>query len=263
MNPFVSISFIDFSFTDLLDILLVAYLLFVLYKLVRGSVAINIFVGLISIYFIWKLVGFMKMRMLSEILGQFISVGVLALIIVFQQEIRKFLLIIGTANFRNKRNSSLLKIFGGKFRSELNIESILLTLDNFSQSFTGALIVFTKSDELENILESGVEINAEISNPLLENIFFKNSPLHDGAVIITNNKIKAARCVLPLSNNPEFPSDLGLRHRAAMGISEHSDALCIIVSEQTGLISVAENGKILLGLKPEEVKTILSSKLTN
>lgn len=263
MISFLSISFIDFSLKDLIDILLVAYLLFVLYKLVRGSVAINIFVGLISIYFLWKFVGFMKMRMLSEILGQFISVGVLALIIVFQQEIRKFLLIIGTANFRNKRNSSLWKVFGGKFRTEIKVDIILQTLENFSQSFTGALIVFTKSNDLETILESGVEINAEISNPLLENIFFKNSPLHDGALIITNNKIKAARCVLPLSNNPDFPSDLGLRHRAAMGISEHSDALCIVVSEQTGLISITENGKIIVGLKLDEIKNILNEKLSN
>lgn len=258
---FLEINFIDLNFNDVIDIILVAYLLFVLYKLIRGSVAINIFIGLISVYFIWKFVGFMHMRMLGEILGQFLSVGVLALIIVFQQEIRKFLLIIGTANYRRNRKLGFFKLFTSKDDKLIDLESILQSCTFFSENKTGALIVFTSTNDLDNIIENSVKIDSKISSPLIESIFFKNSPLHDGAVIINSNKIKAARCVLPLTNNPQFPVDLGLRHRASVGITEHTDAICLVVSEQTGNISVAENGKLYQNLPIEKIKELILDRL--
>jgi diadenylate cyclase len=252
------VAFIQMRLLDVIDIVLVAFLLYYLYKLVSGSGAINIFLGIASIYILWWLVRMFEMELLTEILGQFISVGVLALIIVFQPEIRKFLLIIGTRSFLNKRS----RLFFGRLwqieqSSSLAISEIVAACEELSETRTGALIVLTRENNLETFLETGETIEAKVSRQLLENIFYKNSPLHDGAVIITNNRIVAARCVLPVSESTYFPAYLGLRHRAAVGISEISDAIAIVVSEQTGRISWVVNGKMKRNIKPVELKEIM------
>lgn len=255
--------FINIGISDVIDILLVAYLIYVIYKLVKGTVAINIFVGLVSIYFIWKLVQMLQMRMLSEILGQFISVGVIALIIVFQQEIRSFLLLLGKLSFgRGRYGSTLFGKLKASSTEGLDIDAIISSCVNMSETLTGALIVITRNNELSEVLESGEEINARISSPLIESIFYKNNPLHDGALIITDNKIIAARCVLPVTKNTHFPADYGLRHRAAMGISESTDAFTIIVSEQTGKYAYTDKGELHTKVSAIELKEKLQKEFS-
>ncbi len=254
-------AFINIRFLDIIDILLVAFILYRLYYLIRGTGAIYIFLGILSIYLFWWIVRVFEMELLSEILGQFMSVGVLALIIVFQPEIRKFLLMIGTRSFINKSSKSFFRKFW-QFDDQfsLNISPIVNACEKLSQTKTGALIVITKENNLEYYLETGEIIDAKVSKDLLESIFYKNSPLHDGAVIITNNKIVAARCVLPVSESPMFPAYLGLRHRAALGITEHSDAIAIVVSEQTGVISWFKDSNMKKNIKPVQLKEHLAKE---
>lgn len=255
--------FIQIRFLDILDILLVAILLYYLYKLIKGTGALNIFVGIIAIYIFWWLVRIFEMELLTEILGQFISVGVLALIVVFQPEIRKFLLILGTRSFINNRTRWLMgRLWNFEQGSVLAINDIVNACEEFSTTRTGALIVITRENTLEALMETGEMIDAKISRQLIENIFYKNSPLHDGAMIITNNRIKAARCVLPVSESTHFPAYLGLRHRAAVGVTEQSDAFAIVVSEQTGRISWVKNGQMKRNLKPLELKEIIIKEMS-
>lgn len=257
MFSFIPI-FLQLRLLDVVDILLVAVLLYQLYALLRGTGAMHIFLGILSIYLIWWLVRLFEMDLLSAILGQFISVGVLALIIVFQPEIRKFLLLLGTRSILNKSSRNVLRKFWHmEDENRLNISPIIEACEHFSENRTGALIVLTRSNELENVVETGISTDAKISQQMLESIFFKNSPLHDGAVIIGDNSIKAARCVLPVSENPSFPSNLGLRHRAAAGITEQSDAIAVIVSEQTGRISWCEKGQIVPNVKLVQLREYL------
>lgn len=255
-------AFLQIRLLDIIDIFLVATLLYQMYLLIRGTGALNIFLGILSIYLIWWLVRIFEMELLTAILGQFISVGVLALIIVFQPEIRRFLLIFGKQSFINKPSRRFLnKILHFDETILLNISPIVNSCQRFSESGTGALMVITKENDLMLFVETGELIDARISEQLLENIFYKNSPLHDGAVIITNNRIKAARCVLPVSENPAFPATLGLRHRAAVGITEQSDAIAIVVSEQTGRISIAKGGEIKKNIKPVQLKELLAREV--
>jgi len=252
-------AFLQIRLLDIIDIILVAILLYQLYLLIRGTGALNIFVGILSIYLVWWLVRIFEMELLTAILGQFISVGVLALIIVFQPEIRKFLLMVGTRSFINKPSRRFFKrLWQFDDAIKLNISPIVNSCQRFSESRNGALIVITKENELAFFVETGELIDARISEQLLDNIFFKNSPLHDGAVIISSNRIRAARCVLPVSASKEILSSLGLRHRAAAGITEQSDAIAIVVSEQTGKISVSKEGEIKRNLKPVQLKEILA-----
>lgn len=247
-------AFIQIRFLDVLDIVLVAFLMFQLYRLIKGTVAINIFIGIFVLYLIWLIVKSFKMQLLSTILNQFVSVGMIALIIVFQQEIRRFLIVAGTRYFKSKA-FSLEKMFSQNPKSVSNtiVEAIITACQHMSESKTGALIVVSHAAELRTYTHTGDMINSDISAPLLENIFFKNSPMHDGAVIIVNGKIKAARCILPVSNNPNLSGRLGLRHRAALGMSEETDTLTVIVSEETGTISYAKNGKLHYDVKPREL----------
>lgn len=253
--------FVNIRFLDIIDILLVAFLLYHLYILIRGTGAMYIFLGILAIYLVWMVVRAFEMELLSEILGQFISVGVLALIIVFQPEIRKFLLMIGTRSVINKGSKSIFrKLWQFDEQASLNIAPIVNACETFADNKTGALIVITKENNLEYYLETGEIINANVSGSLIESIFYKDNPLHDGALIITNNKIAAARCVLPVSENPKFPANLGLRHRAALGISEHSDAVAIVVSEQSGRISWCKDGEMKGHLKPVQLKEYLAKE---
>lgn len=254
--------FINIRFFDILDIVLVAWLLYRVYKLIRGTVAINIFIVIFLVYLVWLLVKAFKMELVSTILSQFISVGVIVLIVVFQQELRRFLIVVGTRYFKSK-HFSFEKMFtlNPRLVSLNAIESITSACDNMSKTKTGALIVVSHAAELRTYTHTGDMINAEISARLLENLFFKNSPMHDGAVIIVGDKIRAARCILPVSNTPTLPAKFGLRHRAALGMSEETETLIIIVSEETGSISIAKEGILIENISDKELtrhlKTIM------
>lgn len=261
MASYFVTGFLQIRLLDILDILLVALLIYQLYILIRGTGAMNIFLGILSIYLIWWLVRIFEMEMLAAILGQFISVGVLALIIVFQPEIRKFLLVLGKRSIIQRGSKTFFKgLWQMEEERELNIPAIVNAFESFSEQKTGALLVITRENDLESFIETGQRMDAEISEQLLGSIFFKNSPLHDGAVIISNNRIRAARCVLPVSAIRRIPASLGLRHRAAIGITEQSDAVALIVSEQNGKISWCKEGKITRNIKPLQLKEFLAKE---
>ncbi len=254
--------FINLRFLDVLDIVLVAALLYMVYTLLKGTVAINIFAGIAAIYFIWRLVVALQMEMLSEILGAFIGVGFIALIIVFQPELRQFLLIFGTPKILEILPDRLKFLFKHLQREHRNLDTdkIAQACNRMSGDKTGALIVITHQHELLDIISTGEKIQALISAQLVENIFFKNSPLHDGAMIISDNKIQAAGCILPVSNNRNIDVSLGLRHRAAIGISEKTDAVALIVSEENGSISYCKNGVLIQNIQAHQLKNILDKE---
>ncbi|MFW5804992.1 MAG: diadenylate cyclase CdaA [Bacteroidales bacterium] len=237
-------AFISIRFLDLVDIFLVAFLLYQLYLLIRGTVAMRIFIGVFSIYLFWLLIKAMNMELLGSILGQVIGVGVIALLIVFQQEIRQFLLMLGNQNFLNRHLPFMRYFYKASPVSKSHIENIVKAVYYLSENYIGGLIVVSKDSELKTYTSSGEVINADISSRLISNIFYKNSPLHDGALIIVKDKIKAVGCVLPVSQSVDIPKSMGLRHRAAIGITERTDSVVIIISEQTGEISVSKEGKI-------------------
>ena len=252
---------LHFRILDLIDILLVALLLLELYRLMRGTTAINVFLGIIAFYLLWKLVKALQMELLTEILGQFINVGVIALIVVFQKEIRQFLLLLGTPKFI--RNANRFILFWNKSSNigkPTNILPIVLASQRMANSKTGALIVIAKRNTLKEYIDTGEFIDSNISQHLIENIFFKNSPLHDGAIIILSDRIKAAKCILPTTERTDLPLSHGLRHRAAIGITEQTDAIAIIVSEQSGEISYSKSGNIRLNVKPYELKKFLEQE---
>jgi len=254
--------FITLRILDIIDILLVAVLLYQVYRLIKGTVAINIFIAVFAVYLLWLVVKALNMELIGSILGQVIGVGVIALIIVFQQEIRRFLMIIGT-RYLSRRNFTLESLFSVNLKtsSSINVEAIVTACENLSASKTGALIVIARKSELSTITEGGDILNAETSSRLLESIFFGNNPLHDGAVIIIGEKIHAARCVLPISENIYLPANFGTRHRAALGMTEKTDALVIVVSEETGEISVCKTGEITTGLTSAEFREFLKKEI--
>jgi uncharacterized protein (TIGR00159 family) len=253
--------FLEIGLIELIDIVLVAVLIYQLYKLVKGTVAINIFIGLAFIYLVWKVVSAFHFQLLSEILGQFIGVGVIILAIVFQQELRKFLMLIGKGKVI--KNKGLFRFnFSVEHENNLNAHAIARACESMAKTKTGAIMVITQMDDLAVFAESGVEMNSRISVPMIESIFFKNSPMHDGAVIIRDNKIISARCVLPVSNNEDFPGHLGMRHRAAVGITEESDAIAVIVSEETGGISYVKDGELFNERTGEQLEQFLNRVFT-
>jgi uncharacterized protein (TIGR00159 family) len=256
--------FIHVKFLDLLDILFVAFLFYELYTLVRGTVTFSIFLGIFIIFIAWVVVRALKMELLGSILSQLFSVGMIALIIVFQQEIRRFLLMLGNSYRTNKR-ISIESIFSGRFRhiSPVGVKSVVDACIRMAKTKTGALIVICRENELKEYVRTGEFIDAEIRTDLICSIFFKNSPLHDGACIVAANRIQAVRCILPVSSSQEINPELGLRHRAAIGMSEVTDAFTIIVSEETGKISIAENGKLVENISLDELFRILQSDQTS
>ncbi len=248
----------------MIDIALVAALLYQVYKLLKGSVAIKIFLGFLSLYLIYLLVQAIRMELLTIILGQFMGVGVIAAIIIFAPEFRKFLLILGRSSIFSDDNvwKDLLFFWRKKENSGFNISPIIDAAKVLAGSNTGALIVISSTVELKFYAESGDILDAELSKRLLISIFNKHSPLHDGAVIIHKGKIKAARCILPVTER-EVPAQFGLRHRAGIGMSEATDALILVISEETGQISMAKNGKVLHNLSFQEVREIINDYLNN
>lgn len=257
--------FIDIRLLDLIDILLVATLMYQIYKLTKGTVAINIFIGVTAIYLIWQVVKALKMEMLSEILGQFIGLGVLALVIVFQQEIRKFLLFIGSSNLRSRQSFfKQMRFFKEEQVLRTDVDAIVSACVSMSKTKTGALIVLERNNKLDFLLtNSGDKMDAEVNKPIIESIFYKNSPLHDGAIIISKNQIKATRVILPVSTSQHIPSRLGLRHRAALGISENTDAICLVVSEETGEISHIQEGDITIKTSHLELTQLVKENMAN
>lgn len=249
-----TMGFVPFTFIDFIDIILVAAIMFWIYRATRGTNAPYIISGIIMIYLMWVVVRTLNMELLSNILGQFVSVGVIALIIVFQPEIRRFLQMIG---MRQKRFNFIARIFNRNDNTSVTIIApIVQACREMSAHKTGALIVIGRQRDLRLITEGGIAIDAKISTPLLENIFFKNAPLHDGAVVIEGDRIVAAKCILPVTQS-DVPKSYGTRHRAAIGMSEISDAIILVVSEETGGISIAHGGTIHRDIAPDQLANLL------
>lgn len=248
------ISFLEVSWVDLVDISLVAILLYQVYKMIRGSLAVNIFLGILSLYLIYLVVRAAQMELLATILGQFMGVGVLAMIVLFQPEIRKFLLVIGRSTELNRDFFKSIANWRNRYHDDFDVHQVIEAVKTFKATHTGALIVFSRDTELKFYNDTGDPLDAEVTKRLLLAIFNKNSPLHDGAVIIYKGRIKAARCVLPVSENDHLPPHFGLRHRSAIGMSESTDTLVLTVSEETGRLILARNGKYLKGLKLRQVE---------
>lgn len=260
---FIRIGFLELRVIDLVDILLVGFLIYQLYRLIRGSLAYNIFIGLLIIYGLHLLFQALDMQLISQILGQFIGVGVLALLIVFQPEVRRFLLLIG-------RGPELRR---SRFWRRLNLRRLVLTddgtdpalpgelaasLQRLARKRIGALLVFSPNSRLQHVANTGMALDAKPNGALMESIFQKNSPLHDGALILAEQRLVAAACVLPVSENPDLPPHFGLRHRAAAGITEQSDATAIVVSEERGKITAFRDGRIMaMDLDREGLERIL------
>lgn len=255
--------FFEFGIKDIIDILLVALMLYYLYRLMKESRSLNVFVGIMVFVLMWLFVSqVLEMRLLGSIMDKLVSVGVIGLIVLFKEEIRKFLYQIG----EHRRVKHLLKFF--KPKKEVNDEEdketimpIVWSCMDMAKGKVGALIVIERSVSLNEIVQTGEMIDAGVNKLLIENIFFKNSPLHDGAMVISNRRIKAAGCILPVSHSMDIPKELGLRHRAAMGISQESDAIAVVVSEETGRISAAIKGRFHFRLSAEELESILAKEL--
>ena len=254
--------FITIRFLDILDIFMVAFILYQLYSLIRGTVAFNIFIGIFIVYLFWLLVKALNMELIASLMGQFIGVGVLALIIVFQQEIRRFLIYLGSNDQVNKLLGTK-NLFASQSRTgtEHQLKILVKTCKKMASNYTGVLIVIARKAKLKEYVRTGEEIEAIVSDALLETIFFKNTPLHDGAVIIIGNKIVAARCILPITDKQDLNPLLGLRHRAAIGITEATDAVAIVVSEERGEISVARAGQIRMNVSELELTDYLRSEV--
>lgn len=253
---------LKFTLIDIIDVILVAFLLYYIYKLVKGTVAINIFIGIVIIYLIFLLTEALQMKLLSKILGGFMSVGLIALIVVFQQEIRKFLLMVGSTNFGKKSNFlKRINFLKTETNNTTNIEDVISACIKMGSSKTGALIVIERNNNLDFLVNTGDEMNISVTQPILESIFFKNSPLHDGAVIIANNIVKATRVILPVNNEKNIPERFGLRHRAAIGITEKTDALALVVSEETGQLSYIKNGEFIMYKNTEELISQINENL--
>lgn len=258
------IGFLSVEWTDLVDVALVTVLLYQVYKLIRGSIAVNIFLGILALYLTYLLVKALQMELLATILGQFMGVGVLAMIILFQPEIRKFLLMIGKTAERNREN--IFKAFTNwrkGYEAEMDLQDVVEAAKTLKAMRTGALIVFSRDTDLKFYLETGERLDATVGKGLLLSIFNKHSPLHDGAVIIHEGRIQAARCVLPVSESESLPSHFGLRHRSAVGMSEVTDTLVMAISEETGRLILARNGRILRGLKLKQVEQKIREYLQN
>ena len=252
----------EFGIKDFVDIFCVALMLYFIYRLMKESRSLNVFIGIMVFIVVWLFVSqILEMRLLGSIMDKLVSVGVIAIIILFQKEIRKFLYNLGA----HRRVNGIIRLFvSGDNKDKVDMESIMpvvIACMNMGKARIGALIVIERISSLDDIVETGDIIDPNINQRLIENIFFKNSPLHDGAMVISKKRIRAAGCILPVSHSIDIPKELGLRHRAAMGISQDSDAIAIVVSEETGRISVAIKGQFHLRLSAEQLESILTREL--
>ncbi len=250
--------FVPFTFIDLIDIFLVATVMYWIYRTTKGTNAPYILTGIVIIYFVWVVVRTLNMELLSSILGQIISVGVIALVIIFQPEIRRFLQMIG---MRQKSLNFITRIISmGDDRALTHTAPIVTACREMAETKTGALIVIGQQSDLKLITEGGISLDARVSTSLLKNIFFKNAPLHDGAVVIEGDRVVAAKCILPVTQS-NVPKDYGTRHRAAIGLSEISDAIVVVVSEETGGISIAQGGNLRRNIEPRMLQQVLQRYL--
>lgn len=251
----------DFGIKDIIDILLVALLLFYLYKMMKSSGTLNIFLGVIAFILVWIMASeIFYMRLTGTILDKFMSIGLIILVILFQDQIKRFLVEIGSKG----KWTTIRRLFSHETVSEskhANIMSIVYACMSMAKSKTGALIVIQRKMSLLDYIKTGDDIDANINVRLIENIFFKNSPLHDGALIMAKGRLAAAGCILPVSHDMDVPKSLGLRHRAALGMSQVTDAVCIIVSEETGSISVAKEGRLNVKISAIDLEHILTEAL--
>ena len=239
-----------------LDLLLFLFLAYQLFRLSKGTAAINILFAIVGVYVAWELAVWLDMPIISRILDHIIDIGLIGLVVIFQPELRRFLFMLGTDTFRKQRKQKLIKkVFIKTWgKRPLHVTQIMQACMHMSQSRTGALIILTQNNQLPAVTETGEHMDATISSALIENIFFKNSPLHDGAMIIENNRIVAARCILPVTANKNLSGQLGLRHRSAIGVTEQSDAIAIVVSEETGSVSYCQFGQITYDVSPSKLR---------
>ena len=252
---------IDFGIKDIIDILIIALMLFYLYKMMRSSGTLSLFYGVLVFFVLWVLASeIFEMRLTGSILDKFMGIGLIVLVVIFQDQIKRFLIDIGSRG--------RLNFFRKWFRHEkdgegvhASVMAIVYACMAMSKSKTGALIVCQRNVPLSNYEATGDIIDADINMRLIENIFFKNSPLHDGAMIIAGRRIKSVGCILPVSHDMNISKDLGLRHRAALGMSQETDAVCVVVSEETGNVSVAIDGDIKVKISIPELEKILSETL--
>ena len=257
--------FFEFGIKDAIDICLVALMLYYIYRLMKESRSLNVFIGIMVFVLVWLFVSqVLEMRLLGSILDKLVSVGVIGLIVLFKDEIRKFLYQLG----ERQRVRKIVSLFSRKQDKEHvedkeTIMPIVWACMDMARSKVGALIVIERATPLDDIVQTGEEIDANVNKLLIENIFFKNSPLHDGAMVVSKRRVKAAGCLLPVSHSMDIPKELGLRHRAAMGISQASDAIAVVVSEETGGIGIAIKGKFRLRLSAEELESILAREMTD
>jgi diadenylate cyclase len=259
-----TIGFLEVGWVDFVDIGLVSILMYQIYKLIKGSIAVNIFLGILALYLMYLIVRAAQMELLAKILGQFMGVGVLAMIILFQPELRKFLLMVGRTTELNRDNFLLSLVnWRARHHDDFDIHQVIDAAKTLKATRTGALIVFSREAELKTYIDTGDGLDAEVSKRLLLSIFNKHAPLHDGAVIIYKGRIKAARCVLPVSENDHLPTHFGLRHRSAIGMSEITDTLVMAISEETGRLILARNGKFLRGMKLWQVEQKILQYLHN
>jgi uncharacterized protein (TIGR00159 family) len=256
--------FFEFGIKDIIDIVLMALMLFYAYRLMKESRSLNVFMGILVFVVLWLLVSqVLEMKLMGAIMDKLVSVGVIVLIVLFQDDIRKFLYNLGA----HQRMKAIRKLFntGDKKQGTEKIKQIIMPIVmscmSMSKKKVGALIVIQRNTPLDDIIITGERINAAVNQRLIENIFFKNSPLHDGAMVIGNQQIVAAGCILPVSHDLNIPKELGLRHRAALGISHESDCIAIVVSEETGGISVAMNSEFQLRLTAEKLESILTQEM--
>ncbi|RZK49900.1 MAG: TIGR00159 family protein [Pedobacter sp.] len=253
--------FLKLGWVNAIDIILVAILLYYIYSLIKNTIAVNLLIGLAIIFIFYQVVSSLKMDLLSAIINKFMSVGILALVVIFQPEIRRFLLHIGKSSLIQQNRIWWRNLFGGKEKERDNLIRIKPIIDackSMKKSRTGALLVFVKFYDDQLFANSSELIESKISKRLLESIFQKNSPLHDGAVVIAENKIKSASCILPLTLNDNLPPQFGLRHRAGIGISENTDAVAVIVSEETGEIAYAKQGRVRMNVSFGELEKLLN-----
>ena len=257
--------FFEFGIKDAIDICLVALMLYYIYRLMKESRSLNVFIGIMVFVLVWLFVSqVLEMRLLGSILDKLVSVGVIGLIVLFKDEIRKFLYQLG----ERQRVRKIVSLFSRKQDKEHvedkeTIMPIVWACMDMARSKVGALIVIERATPLDDIVQTGEEIDANVNKLLIENIFFKNSPLHDGAMVVSKRRVKAAGCILPVSHSMDIPKELGLRHRAAMGISQASDAIAVVVSEEAGGIGIAIKGKFRLRLSAEELESILAREMTD
>jgi uncharacterized protein (TIGR00159 family) len=257
------IGFLEITWVDFIDVGLVSILLYQIYKLIRGSIAVNIFLGLLALYLVYLMVSAAQMELLETILGQFMGVGFIAMIVLFQPEIRKFLLVLGRSTEFRENFLKTVSHWRHGYVDDFDLGQVIDAVKSLKATRTGALIVFTRDSGLKFYVQTGDALDSEVNKRLLLSIFNKTSPLHDGAVIIYKGRIKAARCVLPVSENDHLPADFGLRHRAAVGMSENTDTLVLAVSEETGRLILARNGKYLRSLSLSQAEEKILQYLHN